>query len=169
VPFRSVDAFGCIAAHAPQLLEAKAYGGRERIKALDARLLTRTGYQFSTPWWNLDKVSWYLRNNAHTLVNYGARQRKGLPIISSIAESAVNQVVSHRMAKKRQMRWTDEGAHCMVQVRVAVLNGERSPDRISALEIAASRHSHCAGHASPDRHRAMNRINRDILAASQGA
>ena len=35
------------------------------------------------------------------------------------------------MAKKRQMRWTDEGAHCMVQVRVAVLNGELSPDRIS--------------------------------------
>jgi hypothetical protein len=46
----------------------------------------------------------------------------------------VNQVVSHRMAKKRQMRWTDEGAHCMVQVRVAVLNGEFSPRRISALE-----------------------------------
>ncbi|GAB7540462.1 hypothetical protein [Cupriavidus sp. 8B] len=39
----------------------------ERIKALDARLLMRTGYEFSTLWWNLDKVSWYLRNNAHTL------------------------------------------------------------------------------------------------------
>jgi hypothetical protein len=84
-------------------------------------------------WWNLNTVSSYLRNNAHTLVNYSARHRKGLPI-SSIAESAVNQVVSHRMAKKRQMRWTDEGAHCMVQVRVAVLNGEFSPRRISALE-----------------------------------
>jgi hypothetical protein len=43
------------------------------------------------------------------LVNYSARHRKGLPISSSIAESAVNQVVSYRMAKKRQMRWTDEG------------------------------------------------------------
>jgi hypothetical protein len=42
------------------------------------------------------------------LVNYGARHRKGLPIGSSIAESAVNQVVSHRMAKKQQMRWTNE-------------------------------------------------------------
>ena len=84
--------------------------------------------------WNLNTVSEYLRNNANTLVNYGARHRKDLPISSSIAESAVNQVVSHRMAKKRQMRWTDEGAHCMVQVRVAVLNGEFSPRRISALE-----------------------------------
>ena len=139
----------------------------ERIKALDARLLTRTGYEFSTLWWNLDKVSWYLRNNAHTLVNYGARHRKGLPISSSIAESAVNQVVSHRMAKKRQMRWTDEGAHCMVQVRVAVLNGELSPDRISALEIAASRHGKYIVAASLDWHRPTNKIN--ILAASQGA
>ena len=94
-----------------------------------------------------ETVSSYLRNNAHTLVNYGARHRKGLPISSSIAESAVNQVVSHRMAKKRQMRWTDEGAHCMAQVRVAVLNGEFSPLRISALEIAASRHGKCVGAA----------------------
>jgi len=75
----------------------------------------------------------YLRNNAHTLVNYSARHRKGLPISSSIAESAVNQVISHRMAKKRQMRWTDEGAHCMAQARVAVLNGKFSRRRISAL------------------------------------
>jgi len=47
-----------------------------------------------------------------------------MPISSSIAESAVNEVVSMRCAKKRQMRWTDEGAHLLVQVRVAVLNGE---------------------------------------------
>lgn len=40
------------------------------------------------------------------------------------------------MAKKRQMRWTDEGAHCMAQVRVAVLNGEFSARRISTLKIA---------------------------------
>jgi hypothetical protein len=42
--------------------------------------------------------------------------------------------------------------HCMVQVRVAVLNGELSPDRVSALENAASRHSKCIGPASPNRH-----------------
>ncbi|HRO60409.1 MAG TPA: hypothetical protein PK177_14790 [Burkholderiaceae bacterium] len=137
----------------------------QRIKALDDRLLTREAYEFGTLWWNLNTVSGYLRNNARTLVNYGARHRKGLPISSSIAESAVNQVVSHRMAKKRQMRWTDEGAHCMVQVRVAVLNGELSPRRISALEIAASPHSKCIGPASPNRHRPTNRI----LASSQGA
>jgi hypothetical protein len=88
-------------------------GGKSvaRIKALDASLLARHGYECSTLWWNLRRLYFYIDNNAGTLVNYGARYRKGLPISSSIAESAVNQVVSHRMAKKQQMRWTDEGAH----------------------------------------------------------
>ncbi len=34
------------------------------------------------------------------LVNYGWRYRRGMPISSSIAESAVNEVVSLRCAKK---------------------------------------------------------------------
>ena len=85
---------------------------------------------------------------AYTLINYGVRHRKGLPISSSITESAVNQVVSQRMAKKHQMRWTEEGAHRMAQARVAVLNGQFSPRRILELEIAASLHGKCIGSAS---------------------
>jgi len=92
-----------------------------RIKALDATLLAKEGYEHSTLYWNLRHLYFYIENNAGTLVNYGMRYHKGLPISSSIAESAVNLVVSHRMAKKQQMRWTDEGAHCLAQVRVAVL------------------------------------------------
>jgi hypothetical protein len=64
-----------------------------------------------------------LESNAQYLVNYGWRYRRGMPI-SSIGESAGNEVVSLRCAKKRQMRWTNKGAHLLVQVRVAVLNGE---------------------------------------------
>jgi hypothetical protein len=110
-------------------------GGKSvaRIKALEASLLARQGYECSTLWWNLRRLYFYIDNNAGTLVNYGARYRKGLPISSSIAESAVNQVVSHRMAKKQQMRWTDEGAHRLAQVRVADLNGELSVQRLAAL------------------------------------
>lgn len=104
-----------------------------RIKELDDKLLSRTGYEFSRLWWNLHNITCYIRNNEHSLVNYGARYRKGLPISSSIAESAVNLVVSHHMAKKRQMRWTDEGAHCLAQVRVTVLNNELSSERIRTL------------------------------------
>jgi hypothetical protein len=54
------------------------------------------------------KVSAYIRTHTRFLVDYGARYRKGLPISSGIAESAVNQVVSVRMEKKQQMRWSDE-------------------------------------------------------------
>lgn len=75
-------------------------------------------------WWNPRGTYFYLNSNREFLVNYGWRYRRGMPISSSIAESAVNQVVSLRCAKKRQMRWTDKGAHLLVQVRVAVLNGE---------------------------------------------
>jgi hypothetical protein len=98
-----------------------------RIQALDAELLGRPDYEFSTLWWNLRKVSGYLRSHVGYLVNYGRRHHKGLPISSGIAESAVNQVVSMRMAKKRQMRWSDEGAHLLAQVRVHEINGDLRP------------------------------------------
>jgi CHASE2 domain-containing sensor protein len=41
-----------------------------------------------------------------------------------MAESAVNQVINARMCKRQQMRWTPRGAHLLVQVRCAVLNGD---------------------------------------------
>ena len=54
-------------------------GGKSvaRIKALDASLLARQGYECSTLWWNLRRLYFYIDNNAGTLVNYGARYRKG--------------------------------------------------------------------------------------------
>jgi hypothetical protein len=39
-------------------------------------------------------------------------------------ESTINQVVSKRMVKKQQMRWSQEGAHLLLQVRTRVLNDE---------------------------------------------
>jgi len=36
----------------------------------------------------------------------------------------VNQVVSKRMVKKQQMRWTESGAHNLLQVRTKVLNDQ---------------------------------------------
>jgi len=54
----------------------------------------RREYEFNTLWWILNTVLSYLRKNARTLVNHGAGHRKELPIGNSIAESAVNQVVS---------------------------------------------------------------------------
>jgi len=36
----------------------------------------------------------------------------------------VNEVVSRRMAKKQQMRWTQKGVHLLLQVRTKTLNNE---------------------------------------------
>ena len=98
-----------------------------RLRGITAELEKWPNQEYSTLWWNVRKACGYVQGHAQYLVNYGARYRKGLPISSSIAESAVNQVVSLRMAKKRQMRWSDAGAHALAQVRVAELNGELSP------------------------------------------
>ena len=66
----------------------------------------------------------YSRANASCIPNYGEKYRNGEAISSAFVESAVNQVVSKRMVKKQQMRWTPEGAHLLLQVRTRTLNGE---------------------------------------------
>ena len=119
-----------------------------RVKALDASLLTRKGHEGSTLWLNLRRLCCYIDNNAGSLVNHGARYRKGLSISSSIAESAVNQMVSHRMAKHQQMRWTDEGAHRLALVRAADLNGELSVQRLAALAKMPAANSSCVRQAA---------------------
>jgi hypothetical protein len=47
----------------------------------------------------------------------GERHRNDEAISSAFVESTVNQVISKRMVKKQQMRWTPRGAHLLVQVR----------------------------------------------------
>lgn len=66
----------------------------------------------------------YVRSNQSAIINYGARYRSGRRIASSLAESAVNSLVARRMVKKQQMQWSKRGAHLLLQVRAAVLNGD---------------------------------------------
>ncbi|CAE6795581.1 ISKra4 family transposase ISBte1 [Paraburkholderia haematera] len=77
----------------------------------EARLLAR-----------LEEFIGYLENNQNFIVNYGDRCRHGEPITSNFVESAVNQVVSKRFVKRRQMAWRPAHAHGLPQVRTAVLN-----------------------------------------------
>ncbi len=57
------------------------------------------------------------------LIDYGQRYRADEPISSSRAEGTVNQLDNARMNKRRQMRWSPRGAHRVLQVRAAVLDG----------------------------------------------
>ncbi len=66
----------------------------------------------------------YITNNKAFIPNYGDRYRYGEMISTAFVESTVNQVVSKRMVKKQQMRWTRRGAHLLLQVRTQVLNDD---------------------------------------------
>ncbi len=58
------------------------------------------------------------------LINYERRRAQGRPISSAGAESAVDYVIGQRMKRNGHMRWSQEGANAMLQVRCAVLNGQ---------------------------------------------
>jgi hypothetical protein len=66
----------------------------------------------------------YVRSNRSAIINYGKRYRAGLRVATTLAESAVNSLVGKRMVKKQQMRWSPHGAHMLMQVRTAEINGE---------------------------------------------
>jgi len=70
----------------------------------------------------------YLRANAARIPNYGERRRAGEAISTAFVESTVNQVISKRMVKKQQMRWTPRSAHLLLQIRTRVLNNTLTND-----------------------------------------
>jgi len=65
----------------------------------------------------------YLGRNEAALVPYVARRRRGEPIATLFMESAVDEIIAWRMAKKQQMRWTRATVQPSLDVRTAVLNG----------------------------------------------
>jgi hypothetical protein len=72
----------------------------------------------------LEEFGTYLNNNASGIVNYGERYRCGERISTGFVESTINQVIGKRFVKRQQMRWTPQGAHLLLQVRVHALNDE---------------------------------------------
>ena len=72
----------------------------------------------------VEEFSTYIERNGGFIPNYVERYRNGERISTGFVESAINQVVSKRMAKKQQMQWTQRGAHLLLQVRTRVLNEE---------------------------------------------
>lgn len=66
----------------------------------------------------------YIVANQAFIPNYGDRYRHNETISTAFVESTVNYVVSKRFVKKQQMRWTQRGAHLLLQTRVQVLNDD---------------------------------------------
>jgi hypothetical protein len=78
-------------------------------------------------WKAVDELGEYLKVNSPFIPNYGERYRYGEHISTAFAESTVNEVISKRMVKQQQMRWTKQGAHQILQVRIKTLNQELRP------------------------------------------
>jgi hypothetical protein len=70
----------------------------------------------------VEEFQTYIEKNAGFIPNYGERWRYGERISTAFVESTVNQVISKRMVKKQQMRWSPRGVHLLLQVRTQVLN-----------------------------------------------
>jgi hypothetical protein len=66
----------------------------------------------------------YIDANRAFIPNYGDRYRHDETISTAFVESTVNYVVSKRFVKKQQMRWTQRGAHLLLQTRTQVLNDD---------------------------------------------
>jgi hypothetical protein len=79
-----------------------------------ARKLYKVVQEFST----------YIDRNQAYIPNYRERYHNSKRISTGFVESTVNQVISKRMEKKQQMRWTQRGAHLLLQIRTRVLNDE---------------------------------------------
>ena len=75
-------------------------------------------------WKYADEFYTYIKSNSCYITNYAERHRYGEIISTAFVEATVNEVISKRMVKKQQMRWTQEGAHHMIQVRTATLNDD---------------------------------------------
>jgi len=74
----------------------------------------------------LEKLNTYITRNGRSVINYGERHRAGKRIATSPAEASVNSLVAKRFVKKQQMRWSRTGAHYLLKVRAAMLNGDLS-------------------------------------------
>lgn len=74
----------------------------------------------------LEKLNTYISRNSRSVINYGERHRVGKRIATSPAEASVNSLVAKRFVKKQQMRWSRTGAHYLLKVRAAMLNGDLS-------------------------------------------
>jgi hypothetical protein len=59
----------------------------------------------------------YIAANRPFIPNYGDRYRHGETISTAFVEATLNQVVSRRMVKQQQMRWTQRGAHLLEAIR----------------------------------------------------
>jgi len=66
------------------------------------------------------------------IIDYATARRREEPISTAVTESTVQWLLHRRMNAQQQMRWTPRGAHLMLKVRCAVMNGTLDRDHAVA-------------------------------------
>ena len=78
----------------------------------------------------------YVAGQADLIIDYAAARHRGEPISTATTESTVQRLLHRRMGANQQMRWSPRGAHRMLKVRTAVMNGTLAADHSAAEPYA---------------------------------
>jgi hypothetical protein len=74
----------------------------------------------------------YVSGQSELIIDYATARRRDEPISTATTESTVQWLLHRRMNAQQQMRWSPRGAHQMLKVRTAVMNGTLERDHAVA-------------------------------------
>jgi hypothetical protein len=80
----------------------------------------------------LGELETYVCGQSDIIIDYATARRCKEPISTAVTESTVQWLLHRRMNARQQMRWTPRGAHLMLKVRCAVMNGTLDRDHALA-------------------------------------
>ena len=78
----------------------------------------------------------YVVGQGELIIDYAAARHRGEPISTATTESTLQRLLHRRMGANQQMRWSPRGAHRMLKVRSAVMNGTLAADHADAEPYA---------------------------------
>ena len=78
----------------------------------------------------------YVAGQADLIIDYAAARHRGEPISTATTESTVQRLRHRRMGTNQQMRRSLRGAHRMLKVRTAVMNGTLAADHQRWVTLA---------------------------------
>jgi hypothetical protein len=84
----------------------------------------------------LGDLETYVAGQSAIIIDYATARRCEEPISTAITESTVQWLLHRRMNAQQQMRWSPRGAHLMLKVRTAVMNGTLDRDYAIAERAA---------------------------------
>ncbi len=79
----------------------------------------------------------YVSGQSELIIDYATALGSDEPISTATTESTVQWLLHRRMGANQQMRWSPRGAHLMLKVRTAVVNGTFNKDHATAGRMGA--------------------------------